>query len=146
MVTAFLVSTALMGVLVVGVVGWLAWRRGWYDYAPSADGVALVPAGDGQVREARLSDDPRVLAVAFALLVVGTVGGVVAYISSPATQQPMVGTMVALAGGGLLAGYLLYGVYVAASERGHPRSLAVAESATVAGALFLVAVTAQLLA
>jgi len=31
------------------------------------------------------------------------------------------------------------------TSRGHPRSLAVAESATVAGALFLVAVTAQLL-
>jgi len=146
MVAAFLVSTALMGLLVVGVVGWLAWRRGWHSYAPSPRSVALVPADDGRAREAQLSDDPRVLAVAFAVLVVGAVGGVVAYISSPATQQPMVGTLVALAGGGLLAGYLLYGVYAAANQRGHPRSLAVAESATVAGALFLVAVTAQLLA
>jgi len=143
MVTAFLVSTVLMGVFVVGVIGWLGRVRGWYEYTPSAESVALVPAGDGHERPGALSDDPRALAVAFALLVVGTVGGVVAYVTGPTAQ---VGTMVALGGGGLLAAYFLVGIYVLATERGHPRSLAVAESATVAGLLFLVAVTAQLLA
>lgn len=142
MATALLVSTALMGIAVVGIL-WLARQRGWYEYTPSAEGVALVPAEHGQVRTSGVSDDPRVLAVAFALLVVGTVGGVVAYVTGPTAR---VGTLIALAGGGLLVAYLLVGIYVLATGRGHPRSLAVAESATVAGALFLVAVAAQLLA
>jgi len=141
MVTALLVSTALMVVLGVVVLSWLAWSRGWYHYSPA---FAIVPAGDGDTTGKTLSDDPRVLAVAFAVLVLGTVGGVVAYISGPIEQQPMVGTAIGLATGGLLAGYLLFGVYASAMGRGHPRSLAVAESATVAGVLFLVAVTAQL--
>lgn len=143
MVVALLVSTALMGALVLVLLGWVARSRGWYHYAPSP---ALVPteqrAGGGE----KLSDDPRALAAAFALLVVGVVGGVVAYISGPVEQRPMIEASVALAAGGLLAGYLLLGVYVSAMGRGHPRSLAVAESATVAGVLFLLAVTAQLLA
>lgn len=141
MVSTFLVSTALMAGLVAIVLGAVARRRGWYHYSPA---TAIVPAGDGGPGSGqRLSDDPRALAVAFALLVVGAVGGVVAFVSG---GPPMVGPAVALGAGGLLAGYLLFGVYVMATERGHPRSLAVAESATVAGVLFLVAVTAQLLA
>ncbi|MDS0260873.1 hypothetical protein NDI56_15820 [Haloarcula sp. S1CR25-12] len=140
MAATALASTALMGVLVVGVVSWLAWRQGWYHYAPSVTGLAVGP----READTRLSEDPRALAVTFAVLLVGAVGGVVAYIAGPVDQQPMVGTAVALATGGVLAGYLLFGVYSAALSRGHPRSLAVAESATVAGALFLVAVTAQL--
>jgi heme A synthase len=141
MVSTFLVSTALMAVLIAVVLGWVARRRGWYHYSPA---TAIVPADDGGPGTGqRLSDDPRALAVAFAVLVVAAVLGVISFISG---GPPMVGTAVGLAGGGLVAGYLLFGVYLMATERGHPRSLAVAESATVAGVLFLVAVTAQLLA
>lgn len=144
MATAFLVSTALMGVLGAITLAWIGRRRGWYKYSPS---VAIVPARRAEaVRGTDLSDDPRALAAAFAVLVVAAVGGVVAYISGPVEQQATVGVAVALGAGAILAGYLLFGVYLSAMQRGHPRSLAVAESATVAGALFLVAVTAQLLA
>lgn len=131
---SWLTSTALMGVAVVAV-GWLAWHRGWHEYSPAE---AVPRAGD----PGHLWDDPRALGVAFAVLVVAAVGGVVAYVSGPG---PMVATAVASGAAGLLVAYLLGGVYLSATSRGHARSLAVAESATVAGALFLVAVTVQLL-
>jgi len=144
MATAFLVSTALMGVLGAVILAWIGRRRGWYDYSP---GGAIVPTGRAEaVRGTEVSDDPRALAAAFAVLVVAAVTGVVAYISGPVEQQATAGVGVALGAGAILVGYLLFGVYHSAMNRGHPRSLAVAESATVAGALFLVAVTAQLLA
>lgn len=145
MTTAFLVSTALMGALVLSVLAWVAKQRGWYHYSPA---TAIVPAGEtipGRAGSGSLADDPRALALAFGVLVVGSVGGVIAYVSGPVEQQATIGSAVALGAGGVLVGYLLFGIYVAATGRGHPRSLAVAESATVAGVLFLVAVTAQLL-
>ncbi|MDS0280521.1 hypothetical protein [Haloarcula onubensis] len=131
---SWLTSTVLMGVAVLAV-GWLAWHRGWYQYSPTA---AVTPVRD----PGRLSEDPRALGVAFAVLVLAAVGGVAAYLTGPG---PMVGAAVAAGAGGLLVAYLLGGVYLSATSRGHPRSLAVAESVTVAGALFLVAVTLQLL-
>jgi hypothetical protein len=83
---------------------------------------------------------------AFAVLVVGLLVGVVASISGPVETQAIAGVAVAVVGGAGLCGYLLFGVYLSATRRGHPRSLAVAESATVAGVLFLIAVSLQLLA
>lgn len=145
MTTAFLVSTAVMGLFVVAVLGWVARSRGWYHYSPSAESIGWAHGGEGETQLGTLSDDPRVLAVAFTLLVVGFVGGVVLVVSGPVEMQAAAGLAVAVAGGLVLVGYLLLGVYLSATRRGHPRSLAVAESATVAGVLFLVAVTAQLL-
>ncbi|QIO21724.1 hypothetical protein [Haloarcula sp. JP-L23] len=145
MTTAFLASTAVMGLFVVVVLGWVARSRGWYHYSPNAEHLALAHTGDGETRLGAMSDDPRVLAVAFTLLVVGFVGGVTLFVSGPVEMQATAGLAVAAAGGLVLVGYLLLGVYLSATRRGHPRSLAVAESATVAGVLFLVAVTAQLL-
>jgi len=131
---SWLTSTALMGVVAVAV-GWLAWHRNWHHYSPA--GTATRTGEQG-----RLWDDPRALGVAFAVLVVAAVGGVVAYITGPG---PIVATAVAAGAAGLLVAYLLGGVYLLTTSRGHPRSLAVAESATVAGALFLIVVTLQLL-
>jgi len=127
-----LLAPALMGAVGLAVVGWLAWHRGWADYSPAP------PVGEA----GRLSEDPRALGAAFAVLVLGAVGGVVAYLSGPG---PMVAAAVVAGAGALLVAYLLGGVYLLTTSRGHPRSLAVAESATVAGTLFLVAVTLQLL-
>lgn len=135
MAATALLGPTLMGAVVLALVGWLAWHRDWDDYAPAVSGPL---GGDSE----RLWDDPRALGVAFAVLVLGAVGGVVAYITGPG---PMVATAVVVGTASLLVAYLLGGVYLSATSRGHPRSLAVAESATVAGALFLVAVTVQLL-
>ncbi|WP_276270561.1 hypothetical protein [Haloarcula litorea] len=143
MATSYLVSTALMGLVGFAILGWVARSRGWYDYTPSAGG--WVPTGAVQRRD-ELWDDPAVLGLGFALLVVGFVGLTFAYISAPAAQRATMGLSVALAGGIALVSYLLFGVYSSAKRRGHPSSLAAAESATVAATLFLVAIVAQLVA
>lgn len=146
MATAYLVSTALMGVLVVGVIGWLVRGHGWYQYSPQASSSGWSPAVDRSGRLSGMADQPMVWVAAFAVLVVGLLVGVVASISGPIETQAVAGLAVAAAGGAVLCGYLLFGVYLSATRRGHPRSLAVAESATVAGVLFLIAVSLQLLA
>ncbi|MEF8828788.1 MAG: hypothetical protein V5A49_07120 [Haloarcula sp.] len=146
MATAYLASTALMGVLVMAVVAWMVRGRGWYQYSPGAATSARSPAGDRESRFEAFADRPLVWVAAFAVLVVGLLVGVVASISGPVETQSIAGLAVAVVGGAGLCGYLLFGVYLSATRRGHPRSLAVAESATVAGALFLIAIGFQLLA
>ncbi|GAA5431423.1 hypothetical protein [Haloarcula japonica] len=146
MSTAYLASTALMGVLAIAVVAWMIRGRGWYQYSPGSSTSARSPAGDREGWFESYADKPMVWVAVFAVLVVGLLVGVVASISGPVETQAMAGAAVAVAGGAVLCGYLLFGVYLSATRRGHPRSLAVAESATVAGVLFLIAVSLQLLA
>jgi hypothetical protein len=147
MAAVYLVSTALTAVLVVAVVAWMMNGRQWYHYSPPAQDAAGLPepadAEEGGP-VGRLASQPAVQLAGFALLVVAALVVPVVYISAPAGTQPMAGLAIAGGGGALVVGYLLYGVYVAASGRGHPRSLAVAESATVGGALFLVAIVVRL--
>jgi hypothetical protein len=146
MTTAYLASTALMGVLVIAVVAWMVRGRRWYQYSPRASTSGRSRAADGESRSEAFADRPMAWVAAFAVLVVGLLVGVVASISGPVETQAIAGLAVAVAGGAVLCGYLLFGVYLSATRRGHPRSLAVAESATVAGVLFLIAVSLQLLA
>ncbi|MFC7027360.1 hypothetical protein ACFQJ5_06755 [Halomicroarcula sp. GCM10025324] len=144
MATAYLVSTALMGLLVVGVLLWLGRVRGWYQYSPAASGEGWSPGVPPKSTVDRLTGSTSAWLVAFALLVVGFLVGVVAFISAPAGSGGLAGPAVAVGGGLLLVGYLLFGVYISAKRRGHPSALAAAESATVAGTLFLVAITVRL--
>ncbi|MFB6223818.1 MAG: hypothetical protein ABEH86_09140 [Haloarcula sp.] len=146
MTTAYLVSSALMAVFAIAVVAWMVRGYGWYQYSPRASASSWSPAVDRESRVKTIPDQPMVWVAAFALLVVGLLVGVVASISGPVETQAIAGLVVAAVGGAILCGYLLYGVYLSATRRGHPRSLAVAESATVAGVLFLIAVSLQLLA
>lgn len=145
MTTAYLASTALMGLFVVAVLMWMARSRGWYHYSPTVVSEGWSPGVERGSSVGRLASQPAVWIVSFIVLIIGFVVGVIAFISAPAGSGSMAGPAVALGGGLLVVGYLLYGVYYAAKQRGHPRSLAVAESATVAGVLFLLAITAQLL-
>jgi len=145
MTTAYLASTVLMGVLAAVVVGWMLRSRGWYRYSPSAAGSAPGTGSEsGWARLDRAAGRPTTWAVAFLLLVAAAGAGLLAYIGGPVESQPLVGQLIAAGGGLLLVSYLLFGVYLAATRRGHPRSMAVAESAVVAGTLFLVGVTARL--
>jgi hypothetical protein len=144
MVTTYLASMALMGVLGVAVVAWMVRGRGWYQYSPGASTSGRSPADDREGRFESYADQPMVWVGTFAVLVVGLLIGVVASISGPVETQATAGLAVAVVGGAGLCGYLLFGIYLSATRRGHPRSLAVAESATVAGVLFLIAVGFQL--
>lgn len=145
MATAYLVSTGLMGLLVAGVLLWLGRARGWYQYSPAVSSGGWSPGVERESALGRLAGNTSVWVVAFTVLIVGFVVGVVATISAPADSGSLAGPAVAVGGGLLLVGYLLYGVYISAKRRGHPSSLAVAESATVAAALFLIAVSVNLL-
>ncbi|EMA10941.1 hypothetical protein SAMN05443574_102157 [Haloarcula vallismortis] len=146
MATTYLVSTALMGVLVIAVVTWMVRGHGWYQYSPRASTSSQSPASDRESRFEAYADQPLVWVAGFAVLAVGLLIGVVASISGPVETQATAGLVVAVVGGAGLCGYLLFGVYLSATRRGHPRSLAVAESATVAGVLFLIAIGFQLVA
>ncbi|RKS81537.1 hypothetical protein BDK61_0825 [Haloarcula quadrata] len=144
MTTTYLASMALMGALVVAVVTWMVRGRGWYHYSPGSSTSGRSPTSDRESHFETYADQPMVWVGAFAVLVVGLLVGVVASISGPVETQSIAGLAVAVVGGAGLCGYLLFGVYLSATRRGHPRSLAVAESATVAGVLFLIAVGFQL--
>jgi len=146
MSTTYLASMGLMGVFVVAVVAWMVRGRRWYQYSPGASTSGRSPVGDRESRFEAYADRPLAWVAAFAVLVVGLLVGVVASISGPVETQSIAGLTVAVVGGAGLCGYLLFGVYLSATRRGHPRSLAVAESATVAGVLFLIAIGFQLVA
>jgi len=74
----------------------------------------------------------------------GAVGGVFAFVTNPNAPGELFSLPVPPSAASCW-GYLLYGTYSAAKGRGHPSSIAAAETATLAGALFLVAVSSQLI-
>lgn len=138
MAASQLASALVMGLLVAIVVAAVVRARRWRRYSP-------VPEAGAERRPlpGATTDEPVGLWVAvFAVAALGAMAGAVALVSTPGlalTSGPVL-----LGAAGVVAAYLLTGVYVLARERGHPESLAVAETATVVGALFLVAVSLQL--
>ena len=142
--TSYLASSLLMGTLAVLVLVALVRSRRWYRYSPRPDGeagVAWAPDGDAGPP---LLERPEAWIAAFFGLALLAVGGVFAFVTSPAAPDGLLSVPVLVLAGLLLGPYLLLGVYTAAKGRGHPSSVAAAETATVLGALFLVAVTLQL--
>jgi hypothetical protein len=138
-----LVSTAVMGGLIVLVTLWVTLSPRWTG-APVRTTLAenegdRLGRGSGGVLS-----QPAVWTVGFAVVVVGIIVAIVGF--GTGALGGMVSPTVALIGGlgALLVGYLVYGVYVAAAAKGHPKSIAAGEAAAVAGALFLVAIVAQL--
>jgi hypothetical protein len=145
MATGHLASTLLMGAFAVAVVTWVVLGRKWYRYARPADLGFGPDESDATSSLSWFVSQPAVWMGAFFVLALALVGGVVAFVSSPTGGLSLGPTVI----GGmavLVVGYLLVGTYVSAARRGHPRSLAAAETVSVGGALFLLAVVAQLLA
>ncbi|MDG5774832.1 hypothetical protein VB773_15220 [Haloarculaceae archaeon H-GB2-1] len=142
MATGHLASTFLMGALVVVLVTWAVTGRAWRTYAPTLEraGDDAHPTG-GTV--SWLVSQPVVWMGGFVALALLLVGGVVAFLSTPSAGLSL-GVTVIGAMALLVVAYLLVGVYISATRRGHPRSLAAAETVSVGGALFLLAVVAQL--
>lgn len=143
--TSYVASTLLMGTLAVLVAIAVVRSRHWYRYAPS-------PSRDGEVgwspdHESRppLLARPTTWIVAFFAVTLLAVGGVLAFVTSPAPSTGLFSMPVLAVAGLLLGSYLLLGVYYAAKGRGHPPSLAAAETAVVFGALFLLGISAQLI-
>ncbi|MCU4802629.1 hypothetical protein OB920_19900 [Halobacteria archaeon HArc-gm2] len=139
-VTSMLVMAALAVLVLIALVR----SRRWYHYAPAPDEHGQVPALEGE-RRPPLLERPTTWIVGFVALMLGAVGGVFAFVTNPDAPAGLLSLPVLAVGGLMLGGYLLYGTYSAAKGRGHPSSIAAAETATLAGALFLVAVSAQLI-
>lgn len=127
--STYLVSTALMGVLVLGVAFALARGRAWRAYRPQLLDAEVSP-----------TSDPTVWLVGFILLIALSIA-----VTLFAAGGGSVTSFLAVAGA-LVVGFLLVGIYTTARSNGHPHAYAVAESAITLGVLVLVAIVGWLLA
>jgi hypothetical protein len=132
MVTStYILSTALMSALILGVAFLLARGRAWYGYRPE------LLRREGQTG---LASDPLVWMVAFVLLI-----GVSMAVTLVAAGGGSAVTFLAVAGA-LVVGFLLSGIYTTARSNGHPHAYAVGEAVLTLGGLVLVAIVGWLLA
>jgi cbb3-type cytochrome oxidase subunit 3 len=136
--TGYLASTALMGLLGVGVVVLVLRSRRWRHYVPRvarevADGERPASGLVG------LAGRTSTWTAAYVVLVLGFMFGAMAYASGAVTGLAVIGAVVAL-----VAGFLVAGVYFAMRENGRPSAQAAAGSAVATGMLAVVAITVVL--
>jgi hypothetical protein len=139
MVQTVLVGSALFGLLLVGVAGYLS-RHEWRGYSP-----LIQRSGRSSMAERALSH-PATWTAVFLLAVVGFGVAVVATVSGDigaATQQLAVLLLAAGTGLGLVF-YLFYGTFVSARNRGLESSQAAALGSWAIGLLFIVVVALKL--
>lgn len=129
----YIASMILMGVLAVLVIAATATSRNWYSYTPEI-GRPDVGGLTG------LSQSPLAWTVGFFLLVALALATVLAALSGGGT------TLFLGLAGILLLGFVMIGVYAAGRARGHPHAYAVGEVVITLGLLFLILVSAYLLA
>ena len=139
--TAYLASTLVMGLLVVGVVVLMLRVRRWQHYTPR---VAYDDIDAGGSRPAtglaRVAGQTNTWTVAYILLTVGFLLGAVVYSSGAVTGMTMLAALAAL-----VAVYLVAGIYFAMREHGRPSAQAAAGSAVATGMLSVLAITVTLL-
>lgn len=142
MAPQLLVGSALMVGLLVAVLLVTARGRGWYRYTPqtSREGVGwtprTAPAGSGGL----LSRTGTWIAGFFLLTALAVLG---VFLFAPGAVGGS-STLLLAAVAGLVVLYMVGGVYLVARQRGHSNALAVMESATVSGVVFLALVVVQL--
>lgn len=145
MSSTYLASTLLMGLLAVLVLVAVIRSRQWYHYSAEPDeGTQVGWAREGDTTPPLL-ERPTTWILGFVGLMGLAVGGVFAFVTNPDAPAALLSTPVMAGGGALVGAYLLYGTYAAVKSRGHSRSIAAAETVTLAGGLFLVAVSTQLI-
>lgn len=127
--STYLLSTVMMGVLVLGVAFVVARGRAWHSYRPQVFGRGERPA----------TDDPFLWTLAFVVLLAVSLGGTLFVLGGGSTTLVMAGA------GVLVAAFLVAGVYVTAKSNGHPHSHAVGEAVVTLGALVLLGVVGWLL-
>lgn len=146
-VTSPVVSTVVMGVILVATVATLA-KYG----SPRGEWITThrryVPGGvEGAVgRRPSLADNTAVWTAAFLVLVFGFGAAAVVLVGGfGVTVSESLGTVVVALFGVVLTLYLGIGVYLAARSRGHPYSMAAAQSAAVLGLVALLAIALKLI-
>jgi hypothetical protein len=140
MVQSILVGSALFGLLVVGVVAYLAGHE-WRHYSP------ILAGRDGESTLQRLLRHPGVWTATFVVAVVGLGLSVVAVVSGDITGdvRQTAGLFLAVGTAAGLTLYLFFGTFVSARSRGLARSQAAALGSWVVGLLLVVAIVFRLL-
>lgn len=143
------VSTVVMGVLLVAIVLAIA-RRGSPRGAQIASNRRFLPSGSAESPRGagalvRATGSPTVWVAVFFLLVFGIGAGTLLAIGGFGVEVP---ASVAMAVAGLfvavLGVYLAVGIYYAARGRGHPDSMAVAESVGTLALVIMAAIALRL--
>lgn len=137
--TIYLVSAALMALLLVAVVAAVVGRN-WKGYTPKLGGERSVWS--------ELAGNESAWTLAF-LVVALAIGVGATWVSSGGSLEPslvpiggaVVGAALALA----FVFYLFYGTYAAAKSRGYQRAAAVMAGSWVLGLLLVVLITVNLL-
>ncbi|WP_418282702.1 hypothetical protein [Halorubrum sp. DTA98] len=146
MVSLTLLSTALMGLLVVATfvaVARIGGRRGPPDSEESVDGYDAATN-----RLSELARTPAVWSITFVVVTVGVGVATVLAVGSfglPEGTSSIFLTVVYAAMGLLLTGFVFLGAYFGARGRGLGNAHGIAAGSFAAGLAFLVLVTAQLL-
>lgn len=145
MAVEHLVGAAIMVGLAIAVLLATVRGRHWYRYTPqtSRDEGGWSPGTTEEESKSWLSR-PVTWILAFFLVGILAVGGIFLY-ATGAGSAAMSNVLLA-AVGALIVVYLVGGIYLMARQRGHSSAMAVAESLTASGAVFLALVTFQLVA
>jgi hypothetical protein len=128
--TVSLVSSVLMGTVLVGLAALLSSGKSWRRYKPAA-----LRREQGQ-----RPDDLGLFAAGFLLATLLIAGATLSVLSGG-----QLWVVLGLIGAALLA-FLAAGIYVAGRSHGHPRSHAVGEAVLVVGAIGLLTVVGWLIA
>jgi ABC-type multidrug transport system permease subunit len=145
MVSPQITSMLVMAVLAVIVIAALARSRRWHSHQPGATDDGGTGWSPGGYEAESLLTGTSVWIGLFLVLAVGAVAGVALFVSSSAAPSGLLAGPIVLVSALFVGLYVVLGVYVTAKARGHPSSMAAAETATVGGALFLIAVASQLI-
>lgn len=135
---AYLTSALVTGALLLVVWALVARMENWRSYELT---IADLAPEDGS-----LADSPAVWTLGFLLMTLVAGGGAVLLVSDVSLAANL-GGWIAMAGvfGVFLLGYLLYGTYSSARNRGLHSSQAALLSAWLFGSLVVVAIAAKLL-
>jgi len=145
MVSPQVTSALVMGILAVIVIAAVARSRPWVSYRPQpVEGVGAARSlGEDGGRPN--TDETGLWVGLFLVLALGAVAGVGLFVSSAGASAGLLSGPIAVGAALFVGAYLVLGVYVTARGRGHPSSMAAAETATICGLLFLIAVSTQLI-
>lgn len=94
---------------------------------------------------AGLTGHPITWVIVFFAMIAAAVGTVVIWLSEDLGLTETGPTLAVLVFGTIIAGHLVYGVYLAARNRGHSNALSIAESLLVLGLIAIAAVAAVLM-
>jgi len=140
MVSMLLVGTVVMGAFVLGVGTFVVRSRRWHHYTPHYRPEEMPTRPGGAI--AALAGQTWLWVATFLVLAVAIGGVALAFVVLP--DGATAGLALGILGAVLIGAYIVLGVYVSAKNRGHPRSIAAAESAVTFGILFLIAVVGQI--